>query len=141
MLTLRPGRAALLAAAVACVAASNSAVAITCYTLFDRNDNVVYRDTISPVDLSDQGAASRSSLQQRGEYLMISEEDRCAQVTFVFGNNGTSNLSTDDFLNGIRTSGSTRSSGATGSPAPRGAAVAPAAASSAGRTAAPPASK
>lgn len=91
--------------------AAHSADAITCYTLFDRNDNVVYRDSISPVDLSDQGTSGRAALQQRGEFLMISEADRCPQVAFVFGNAGTAALSTDEFLNGIQSARAPRATG------------------------------
>ena len=94
---------------------AHSANAITCYTLFDRNDNVVYRDTVSPVDLSDQGTAGRAALQQRGEFLMISEADRCPQVAFVFGNAGTSALSTDEFMNGIQSARAPRATGSAAS--------------------------
>ena len=38
---------------------SPAAGAFTCYMLYDRNDNLVYRDTISPVDMRDQGAGAR----------------------------------------------------------------------------------
>jgi hypothetical protein len=81
--------------------------ALTCYTIFDRNENVVYRDTIPPVDLSDP-AAGRAALQRRGEYLMISDADGCPQVAFVFGSSGSATLSTDEFLNGIRSADSAR---------------------------------
>ena len=96
---------------------SGGAHALTCYVLFDRNDNVVYRDTIAPVDLSDQGAAARAAMRQRGEYMMISEVDRCPQVAFVFGQAGSASLSMEDFLGNVRPE--TRASNAT--PSTRGA--------------------
>jgi hypothetical protein len=117
MLDRKCHRVALCAAAAGLTLfASQAANAITCYTLFDRNDNVVYRDTISPVDLSDQGTAGRASLQQRGEFLMISEADRCPQVAFVFGTAGTTALSTDEFLNGIQSARTPRAGGPARSP-------------------------
>jgi len=89
-------------AAIALGVMSGGAHALTCYVLFDRSDNVVYRDTIAPVDLSDQGTAARAAMRQRGEYMMISEADRCPQVTFVFGQAGSAALSVEDFLGNVR---------------------------------------
>jgi hypothetical protein len=75
--------------------------AATCYMLFDRYDNVVYRNTVSPIDLSEQGAAARAAIRQRGEYLMVMESDRCSPVTFVFGVAGSKTLSIDDVVGGF----------------------------------------
>ena len=100
-----------IVAGIVILAITGTAAARTCYTLLDRNDNVVYRDTFSPVDLSDAGEAARAQLRQRGEYLLISEEEHCPQVTFVFGPGGSTALSVDDFLGGLQPS--TRASGGT----------------------------
>ena len=100
-----------IVAGIVILAITGTAAARTCYTLFDRNDNVVYRDTFSPVDLSDAGEAARAQLRQRGEYLLISEEEHCPQVTFVFGPGGSTALAVDDFLGGLPPS--TRASGGT----------------------------
>ena len=107
----------LILAMIVILAISGAVSARTCYTLLDRNDNVVYRDTFSPVDLSDQGEAARAQLRQRGEYLLISEEEHCPQVTFVFGPGGSAALSVDDFLGGLKPS--TRASGGTVITAPQ----------------------
>ncbi len=87
----------------ACAAAllSPAAGAFTCYMLYDRNDNLVYRDTISPVDMSDQGATARESMRDRGDYLVVAEADRCPQVTFVFGAAGSTALSVDSVVGGM----------------------------------------
>ena len=94
-------RLILLAAAAVLFLAGGIADATTCYMLFDRYDNVVYRNTVSPVDLSEQGTAARAALRQRGEYLMVMESDRCAPVTFVFGGAGSKTLSIDDVVGGF----------------------------------------
>lgn len=92
----------LLAASTVSVALlSPAAAAFTCYMLYDRNDNLVYRDTISPVDMSDQGAAARESMRARGDYLVVADADRCPQVTFVFGAAGSSSLSVDSIVGGM----------------------------------------
>lgn len=86
-----------------CAAAvlSPAASAFTCYMLYDRNDNLVYRDTISPVDMSEQGAAARESMRDRGDYLVVADADRCPQVTFVFGAAGSSTLTVDSIVGGM----------------------------------------
>jgi hypothetical protein len=88
-------------AAAALTLLAPAAGAFTCYMLYDRNDNLVYRDTISPVDMSEQGAAARESMRDRGDYLVIADADRCPQVTFVFGAAGSSTLSVDSIVGGM----------------------------------------
>ena len=100
---MRPAiRNLMLLTGVSLALSGGAAHAFTCYVLFDRNDNVVYRDTVSPVDLSEQGAPAREAMRKRGEYVMISEADRCPQVSFVFGQAGSSALSMEDFLGAVR---------------------------------------
>ncbi len=92
---------ALAAAAFAAAAASAPAAALTCYFVIDRNDNVVYRDTYPPVDLSDQGAAEREKMRRRGEHLVSMESDRCPSVEFFTGSAGSANLNVDHVVAGI----------------------------------------
>jgi hypothetical protein len=91
----------LLTIAAALAVSVGTAEAATCYVLFDRYDNVVYRNTVSPIDLSDQGAAARAALRQRGEYLLVMDSNRCPPVTFVFGAAGSKTLSIDDVVGGF----------------------------------------
>jgi hypothetical protein len=91
----------LLTIAAGLAVSAGTAGATTCYVLFDRYDNVVYRNTVSPIDLSDQGAAARAALRQRGEYLLVMDSDRCPPVTFVFGTAGSKTLSIDDVVGGF----------------------------------------
>jgi hypothetical protein len=91
----------LLTITAALTVSAGTAEAATCYVLFDRYDNVVYRNTVSPIDLSDQGAAARAALRQRGEYLLVMDSDRCPPVTFVFGAAGSKTLSIDETVGGL----------------------------------------
>ncbi|HEX3632913.1 MAG TPA: hypothetical protein VHZ01_10435 [Casimicrobiaceae bacterium] len=91
----------LAVCAAALTLLSPAARAFTCYMLYDRNDNLVYRDTISPIDMSEQGASARESMRDRGDYLVVAEADRCPQVTFVFGAAGSSTLSVDSIVGGV----------------------------------------
>ena len=122
----------LVACATSLSLLSPAAGAFTCYMLYDRNDNLVYRDTISPVDMSDQGAGARESMRDRGDYLVVADADRCPQVTFVFGAAGSSALSVDSVVGGMPVgAGSSgfavsRSTPSTSRPIPRIAPPAPA---------------
>jgi hypothetical protein len=101
-------RASLVAAACACAAPAH---AVTCYVIFDRHDNVIYRDVYPPVDMSNRGSPAREAMRQRGEYMMFVDVERCTPVEFLTGDAGSTTL---DFA---RTSPSAPSSGTTQPPA------------------------
>jgi hypothetical protein len=126
MIAVRPPPVLLMIAAALALSAC-AADAATCYVLFDRYDNVVYRNTVSPIDLSDQGAAARAALRQRGEYLLVMDSDRCAPVTFVFGAAGSKTLSLDETVGGFPAENP--STGPASAKTRRGSNAAPAAAS------------
>ena len=79
--------------------ASAPVAAMTCYMVLDRNDNVVYRDTYPPVDLSDP--KSNDLLRARREHMIAMEADRCLPVQFFMGAAGSTTLSVDEVVNGI----------------------------------------
>jgi len=68
--------AALFAGAVLGTAVT-SALAESCYEVIDRTDAVIYRDTQSPVDLSDAGQRARDAMRARGEQLIFFDTDTC----------------------------------------------------------------
>ena len=96
--------AALLAGAFA-AAGALPAAAVTCYEILDRSDNVVYRGTLAPVDLSDKGTAEREALRQRGQHLIAMEVDRCIGVEYFTGAAGSSTLTVDQIVGGIQMRG------------------------------------
>ena len=120
---LRGFSAALVLCGIALARTPATADAITCYVLFDRSDNVVYQDLFPPVDMSDQGAAERAALRQRGEYLMILDTEQCIQVEFVFGPGGSSALSVDQIIGGLRPFGEASRAPPTQRQGPRGISV------------------
>jgi hypothetical protein len=89
----------LLAASALCLA-QGPALANICYFVYDRNDNVIYRDQQPPVDMSDRGAAARDAMRQRGEYLLFAESDRCAPLAFLTGPGTPGTLSVDQIVAG-----------------------------------------
>ena len=104
-------------------AAALPAEAMICNIVLDRNDQVIYRDVTPPLDLSDGGSRARAAMRQRGEYLMVIDTDRCAQV--VPRTHSASACSVEDIVAGMRpymgrgvgqpTSGGAAAGGGTGS--------------------------
>ncbi len=91
----------LAAVAVAGFAWSASSAAVTCYVVMDRNDNVLYRSNVPPVDMSDQGSAAREAMRRRGDYLLFGDFESCPGVTFFTGASGSRALSLDDVVMGM----------------------------------------
>jgi hypothetical protein len=92
----------LFAAALglAACAAALPTEAMICNIVFDRNDQVIYRDVTPPLDLSDGGSRARAAMRQRGEYLMVIDTDRCAQL--VPRTDTSSAASVEDIVGGMR---------------------------------------
>jgi hypothetical protein len=74
------------------IASAIPAQAMVCNIVFDRNDQVIYRDVSPPLDLSDGGARARAAMRQRGEYLMVIDTDRCARVAPATATSGTASV-------------------------------------------------
>jgi hypothetical protein len=68
-----------IAAAVIAIASAPVA-AFNCYLLVDRNNEVIYQDALSPVDLSDDGTAAREAMRGRGEQLVVMETENCPAI-------------------------------------------------------------
>jgi hypothetical protein len=76
------------AIAIAAAAAAPHAGAVTCYVVFDRNENITYRDVFPPVDLSDAGRAEREAMRRRGEFLLFLEAEQCPRIEYFTGTAG-----------------------------------------------------
>ena len=92
---------AWIAAGAGLLCSAGPASAMNCYTVLDRNDNVVYRGTVPPVDLSDRGAPEREAMRQRGQHMIAMDSDRCPGVEFFTGSAGSSALTVDQIVGGI----------------------------------------
>ena len=75
--------AALVATTLGLAAAD--ARAVMCFVVFDRGENMLYRDTFPPVDLSDAGKAEREAMRNRGEFLMFMDAEQCPRLEFITG--------------------------------------------------------
>jgi len=92
----------MIAATAAFAGAVVPVAAMQCYTVLDRSDNVVYRGTVPPLDLSERGDPEREAMRQHGQHLIAMDADRCPGVEFFTGTAGTSNLSVDQIVGGIK---------------------------------------
>ncbi len=100
---MRPASLLAILAAAVVVSVTAPVAALTCHTVFDRNDNIVYRDAYPPVDMSDRGAAQRAALRQRGEFLMTVEAEQCPRVSAPGGTGSTGGGATvDEIVAGLR---------------------------------------
>lgn len=88
--------------AAAAALAAGSAQALTCYTLYDHNDAVVYRGTFPPIDMSPDGDAQREAMRAAGQFLVFGDAETCPPVEYRFGEAGTKNLSVDNVIGGLQ---------------------------------------
>ena len=71
-------RALLVGAALG--ASAVPAFALTCYEVTDRTDAVIFRDSRTPVDLSEAGVRARAAMRERGELLVIFDTPACLVI-------------------------------------------------------------
>ena len=116
---MRRSSLAAALAGTALAALAGTAAAVNCYELMDRNDNVVYRGSLPPVDMSENGAPEREAMRARGQHLIAMNVDRCLGIEYFTGAAGTTTLSVDQIVGGIPTRGLSQPTG--GAAAPRGA--------------------
>jgi hypothetical protein len=109
---MRPSILGLLFACALSALSAGPAQAITCFLVYDRNDNLIFQDTFPPIDLSDRGAAERDAMYGRGEHLIEMEADHCPTIQFLTGAGGTSALSVDQVVGGMQASAIPTGSGA-----------------------------
>lgn len=83
---------------LAAMGVAQSAAAITCYLILDRNDAVVYRDSTPPFDLSETNSPQRTVLRQRGHHLMIAEFENCYSVGYVTTAAGGGTVTVDEIV-------------------------------------------
>ena len=67
-------------AAAAIIGASAPAIAVNCYAIVDRANEVIYQDLTPPIDLSDQGAPERDALRRQGQQLVAMDVERCPAI-------------------------------------------------------------
>lgn len=89
-------------AVAAIIGAAAPAAATNCYIIVDRSNEVIYQDTTSPIDLSDQGTAARDALRGRGQQLITMDSERCPVIdrARIAGNGGPASV--EEIVAGMR---------------------------------------
>ena len=92
----------IIVAALAAAALPSAANAIVCYTLLDKGDNVLYQDSVPPLDMSDTGKTQRAASRQRNEYLLVYEMESCPSVAAAAGSTGYRPATVEEIVSGMR---------------------------------------
>ena len=118
----------IMIAAFAAAALPGTASAVVCYTLFDKGDNVLYQDSVPPIDMSERGAAARDAMRQHHEYLLVYEVEHCPSIAAASGSTGYHPATVDEIVAGMRPFAPTVPGASVGRPSSGGAVSAPRAA-------------
>jgi len=82
-------------------AAALPAIAGSCFEVIDRSNVVIYRDTTTPVDLSDAGKRARDAMRARGELLVFFDTDTCVVLGHTTAA-GSRTLTVDEIVGGYK---------------------------------------
>ncbi|MEP7327782.1 MAG: hypothetical protein ABI777_01125 [Betaproteobacteria bacterium] len=74
------------------------AIAAPCFLVIDRNDVVLYRDTVPPFDLSNDQSAARTALRERGHLLLQADFENCNGVGYISQSTGGTTASVDEIV-------------------------------------------
>lgn len=72
--------AARILAIAALAGAATPAAAVRCYAIVDGSNEVIYQDTASPIDLSDEGVAARDAMRARHQQLITMNSEQCPPI-------------------------------------------------------------
>ena len=85
------------------------AAAVTCYTILDKGDTVLYKGSEAPVDLSMTAAAAtaREDIRRAGQYMIVSYVDDCIPIgssrwMSASGTGSYAPVSVDEIVAGMR---------------------------------------
>jgi len=88
--------------ATAVMAAAAPAVASNCYVVVDRANAVIYQSPVAPVDLSDEGLATRNAMRAQGQQLIAMDTESCPPIDSTRAGNSTSPASVEEIVAGMR---------------------------------------
>ena len=117
------------------------ASAVTCYTILDKSDSVLYNGSEPPIDLSMTPAAgaAREDMRRTGQYMIVSYVDECLAIgssrwMSAAGTGSYAPASVDEIVSGMRPFAAGAPSGTPTSTSGGAKAAAPSANAPAGRT-------
>ena len=99
---MRASRLTLAMLATATFAATAPAAASNCYVIVDRANDVIYQGTAPPIDLSDDGLATRNAMRAQGQQLIAMDTDNCPPIDRMRAGGRSSPASVDEIVAGMR---------------------------------------
>lgn len=73
--------------------------ASTCYTVYDRRGEIVYRENVAPFEgWFDPDSTGRQGMRSRGEHLVFFDAEHCPPVVTRVGGPGGRPLTTDEIV-------------------------------------------
>jgi len=99
---MRASRLSLAILATAVIAAAAPAAASNCYVIVDRTNDVTYQGPVPPVDLSDDGLATRNAMRAQGQQLIAMDTENCPPIDRVRAGNRSSPASVEEIVAGMR---------------------------------------
>lgn len=85
----------VLAATLAC---AGSALAVSCFIVYNRDSVVIYRDVVAPFDLSNKNAPERAAMRRNGAHLLFADFETCAAVGYVSPTTGASTATVEEIV-------------------------------------------
>jgi len=99
---MRASRLLLAILATAVIAAAAPAAASNCYVIVDRTNEVTYQGWVPPIDLSDDGLATRNAMRAQGQQLIAMDTESCPPIDSTRAGNSTSPASVEEIVAGMR---------------------------------------
>jgi hypothetical protein len=100
--SMRASRLSLAILATAVIAAVAPAAASNCYVIVDRANDVIYQGPMPPVDLSDDGLATRNAMRAQGQQLIAMDTENCPSIDRVRAGNRSNPASVEEIVAGMR---------------------------------------
>jgi hypothetical protein len=100
--SMRASRLSLAILATAVIAAAAPATASNCYVIVDRANEVTYQGPVPPVDLSDDGLATRNAMRAQGQQLIAMDTENCPPIDRARAGSRSSPASVEEIVAGMR---------------------------------------
>jgi len=99
---MRASRLSLAIVATAVIAAAAPAAASNCYVIVDRANEVTYQGPVPPVDLSDEGLATRNAMRAQGQQLIAMDTENCPPIDRARAGSRSGPATVEEIVAGMR---------------------------------------
>src|SRR6476661_4925857 len=100
--SMRPFRQSLAILTATAIAVAAPAAASSCYVIVDRANEVIYQGAAPPVDLSDEGLATRNVMRAQGQQLIAMDTENCPPIDRARTGSRSGPASVEEIVAGMR---------------------------------------